>query len=71
MLMEVKCKDDPEAEGKVPKVGDTRYTLIFPLEYGNELKLHLGQESFNHFVEFITQMVIDDSGHVYDREYRL
>lgn len=60
MVIEYKCKDDPEAQGRVPLKGEQRFTLIFPLENGEELKLHMGKESMNHFETFIAQMMVDD-----------
>ena len=59
-MIEYKCKDDPEALGRVPCKGEQRFTLIFPLETGEELRLHLGRESMNHFETFIAQMMVDD-----------
>jgi ribosomal protein S19 len=60
MIIEHKCKDDPEAQGRIPIKGDQRFTLIFPLENGDELKVHMGKESMNHFEIFIAQMMVDD-----------
>ena len=60
MVIEYKCKDDPEAQGRFPLKGEQRFTLIFPLENGEELKLHMGKESMNHFETFIAQMMVDD-----------
>ena len=60
MTIEYKCKDDPEAQGRTPQIGEQRFTLIFPLENGDELKLHMGRESMNHFETFIAQMMVDD-----------
>ena len=59
-MIEYKCKDDPEALGRVPVKGEQRFTLIFPLENGDELRLHMGKESMNHFETFIAQMMVDD-----------
>jgi hypothetical protein len=59
-VIEYKCKDDPEALGRAPVEGEQRFTLIFPLENGDELKLHMGKESMNHFETFIAQMMVDD-----------
>jgi len=58
--MELRCKDDPEANGRTAKIGDQRFTLLFPLEDGTDLKLHMGREGMNHFETFIAQMMIDD-----------
>ena len=58
--MEFRCKDDPEANGRKPKIGEQRFTLLFPLENGEDLKLHMGREGMNYFETFIAQMMIDD-----------
>ena len=62
--LEFKCKDDPEANGRVPQRGEQRFTLLFPLENGDELKLYAGRETMNHFESFIAQMMVDDSNEV-------
>ena len=58
--IEMRCKDDPEALGRKAKIGEQRFTLIFPLESGDTLKLHMGREGMNYFETFIGQMMIDD-----------
>lgn len=60
-MIEYKCKDDPEANGRIPQKGEQRFTLKFPLENGEELKLHMGREGMNHFETFIAQMMVDDN----------
>jgi hypothetical protein len=55
------CKDDPEANGRIPQRGEQRFTLLFPLENGDELEVHMGRESMNHFETFIAQMMVDDA----------
>ena len=62
--LEFKCKDDPEANGRGPQRGEQRFTLLFPLENGDELKLYAGRETMNHFESFIAQMMVDDSNEV-------
>lgn len=63
-----KCKDDPLANGRMPMRGDQRYTLLFPLENGDDLKVHMGKESINHFATFIAQMMVDDEPSVPGKE---
>jgi hypothetical protein len=58
---EVRCKDDPEANGRVPQKGEQRFTLTFPLENGTSLLVHMGQESMNYFSTFLGQMIVDDA----------
>lgn len=60
MTHEYRCSDDPERQGRKPQIGEQRFTLIFPLDNGDELRLHLGRESMNHFETFIAQMMVDD-----------
>ena len=55
-----RCKDDPEANGRVPSKGEHRFTLTFPLENGDSLLVHMGQESWNYFSSFLGQMLVDD-----------
>lgn len=55
-----RCKDDPEANGRTAQIGEQRFSLIFPLEDGRSLRLHMGREGMNHFETFIAQMMIDD-----------
>lgn len=59
-MIEFKCKDDPEANGRTPKKGEQRFTILFPLEDGSELKVHMGREGMNHFESFIAQMMVED-----------
>jgi hypothetical protein len=62
--IELKCKDDPEANGRIPQRGEQRFTLLFPLENGDDLKVYMGRESMNHFETFIAQMMVEDSNEV-------
>lgn len=59
--MILRCKDDPEANQRQPAADDVRYTLLFPLEDGTTLTLHMGQEGHATFAAMIAQMMIDDS----------
>lgn len=60
-MIVLRCKDDPEANGRTPREGEQRYTLIFPLENGDDLKLYMGREGINEFAGMISQMMIDDN----------
>lgn len=60
-VMEYKCQDDSEANGRIPVVGEQRFTLTFALEDGTQLKIHMGRESLNHFESFIAHMMVDDA----------
>lgn len=59
--LEMRCKDDPEAGGRVAIKGDRRYTLTFPLEDGRDLRLHMSREGMNHFAGMIAEMMADDA----------
>lgn len=61
MILEYKCKDDPEANGRAPQKGERRYTLKFPLDNGIELQVHMGNEGMETFRTFLGQEVIDDA----------
>lgn len=53
-------KDCPRGRGKTPKPGDREYTFLFPLEDGNDLTVHMGDESLAKFREFLGSMDLDD-----------
>lgn len=55
-----KTIDDPEANDRVPRPGDERFTLKFPLENGDELQVSMGRESLNHFAAFIANLMVDE-----------
>lgn len=59
-ILDARCKDDPEANGRAPQKGDRRYTLKFPLENGCELRVHMGREGMDAFRTFLGNEVIDD-----------
>lgn len=42
--MELRTRCDPEANGRLPQPGDTRWTVRLPLETGEELVVHIGQK---------------------------
>jgi hypothetical protein len=56
----VRTIDDPEANGRTPKIGDARYTMIFPLEDGQFLHVQMGKESVEKFREFLGSMDLDE-----------
>lgn len=43
--MILKAIDDPEANGRAPQPGDTRWTIRIPLEDGTTLIVHMGEKS--------------------------
>ena len=60
-MIEFRCKDDPEANGRVPQDGEQRFTLVFPLESGDSIKVHMGREGINYFAGFLSEMMVDDA----------
>jgi hypothetical protein len=60
MIIEYLCEDDPEANGRVPRQGDRRYTAKFPLENGDQLCVHMGNDGMDIFRTFLGNMIIDD-----------
>lgn len=56
----VRTKDDPEANGRVARKGDQRFTLKFPLEDGTSLYIQMGKESIEKFREFLGSMDLDE-----------
>lgn len=67
MTLEFKCKDDPEANGRVAKRGDQRYTLTFPLENGENLLIHMGKEGVNNFATFLANLMVDEAAEEMER----
>lgn len=59
--MVLRCKDDPEANGRIPRLGEQRFTLLFPLEDGTTLTIHMGREGNSTFAAMIAQMMVDDA----------
>lgn len=43
--MTVKCKDDPEANGRSPRRDDQRWVVHLPLEDGSTLTVMMGRKS--------------------------
>lgn len=56
----LRCKDDPESNGRKPQIGEQQYMLTFALENGDSLKLYIGKEGYATFATFIGQMIVDD-----------
>lgn len=42
--MELRTKCDPEANGRKPQLGESRWTIHFPLETGETCYIHMGKE---------------------------
>jgi hypothetical protein len=59
--IEFTCKDSPDANGRVPVVGEQKYTLLFPLDNGDELRVHMGKEGINTFSSFIASLMVDEN----------
>jgi len=54
-------KDHPEANGRIPKLGEHAYEFMFPLDDGTSLKIYCGDETMIKFQEFIGSMQLDDA----------
>lgn len=53
-------EDHPQASGRKPEIGDHAYEFMFPLEDGNSIVIHCGDETMVKFAEFIGSMTLDD-----------
>ena len=58
--VEFRDKSDPEANGRKPQAGETRFTLSFQLEDGCTLKVHLGKEGIAHHRKVIMDEFMDE-----------
>jgi hypothetical protein len=58
--MEFTVKDSPDANGRKPVAGEQRYTLTFPLDSGEDLKVHMGKESVQRFAGMIAELMVDE-----------
>ncbi len=58
------CKDHPEfgekGKRRVPQPGEHAYTFTFPLNNGNEIKIHCGRETLEKFSDFLGSLMIDE-----------
>jgi len=59
-FIEFRDRTDPEANGRVPQNGDVRYTLLFPLEDGTELRIHMGREGCAHVRKVVLDSFMDE-----------
>lgn len=59
MSMQFRTKCHPESNGKTPEPNSHEYTLTFPLEDGSSLTVKMGQGGFDHFSQFILDMLAD------------
>lgn len=59
-MIEFWCKDHPEANGRIPQHGEHAYCFLFPLADGKDLKIYCGEETLDHFRDFLGRMVIDE-----------
>jgi hypothetical protein len=60
MQIDFTCKDSPDAYGRTPQIGEQKYTLLFPLENGDELRVHMGKEGINTFASFVANLMVDE-----------
>lgn len=59
-FIEFRDKTDPEANGRVPQNGEYRYTLLFPLEDGRGLRIHMGREGISHMRKVVMDSFMDE-----------
>lgn len=59
--MRLYVKDHPEANGRMAQRGEHGYTLKFPLASGETLEVMCGEETLNHFRDFLGSMALDDA----------
>lgn len=55
----VKTKCHPAANGRIPQSGDQAWSLVFPLEGGDSLCVHMGREGFEKVSQFMIDMMTD------------
>lgn len=59
-VIEFRDKTDPEANGRKPQPGESRYTVKFPLEDGSELRVYMGREGVSHLRKVIMDQFLDE-----------
>ena len=60
MKTEFITKDHPEANGRQAQSGEHAYQLLFPLDNGDDLVIHCGDETMTRFSDMIGRMILDD-----------
>lgn len=56
-----RTNDDPEAHGRKPEPGDTRYEIWFDTEKGNRVTVQFGPAGLASFKQMIRQLEVDDA----------
>lgn len=59
----LKTIDHPEANNRLPKYGETQYTLRFPLDDGRELVLSIGEKGFQVLTNHLMDMLSNAPSH--------
>jgi hypothetical protein len=57
--MEFVCKDHPEANGRRARPGEHAYQLLFPLDNGDDLVIHCGDETMTRFSDMLGCLILD------------
>lgn len=55
-----RTKENPQANGRQPIVGEFQYTLTFPLEDGSILKVLFGKEGMRNLRNVVLSELCDD-----------
>ena len=53
--------DSPDANGRLPETGETKWRLKFPLENGDQLELSIGQNGHDALQEMPAQEAAEDA----------
>lgn len=55
-----RTKDHPQANGRIPDLGEIVYGLLFPLEDGRLLEVQIGQQGWDHVETLRREIALDD-----------
>jgi hypothetical protein len=59
-MLNFRTKDHPEANGRIPELGEQQWIYVFILEDGSKLSISGGRESRNAFRKMFEQEELDD-----------
>jgi len=60
MPIHFRTKDHPEVNGRKPQDGEHAWTFKFPLENGDDLLIHMGDEGLANFRQVVLDQMIDE-----------
>ena len=61
MIYRFKTKDCPDANGRTPVPGESKWTLLFPLEDGSTLLVDVGKEGRAAMCSMLSREEFDDA----------